>query len=123
MARRAPRQLRVSIGQCSDRGRKEVNQDFYGAIIPSQPLLGSKGIAVVLADGISSSFVSRIASEAAVKTFLEDYYCTSETWSVKTSAQRVIATVKFMAVRADAARRQSLRQGQRLRLHAHRDGN
>jgi serine/threonine protein phosphatase PrpC/predicted Ser/Thr protein kinase len=86
-----PRQLRVSIGQCSDRGRKDVNQDFYGAIIPSQPLLGSKGIALVIADGISSSFVSRIASEAAVKTFLEDYYCTSETWSVKTSAQRVIA--------------------------------
>lgn len=85
------RQLKVSIGQCSDRGRKEVNQDFYGAIIPSPALLGSKGIALALADGISSSFVSRIASEAAVKTFLEDYYCTSETWSVKTSAQRVIA--------------------------------
>jgi serine/threonine protein phosphatase PrpC/predicted Ser/Thr protein kinase len=93
LARCAPRQLRVSIGQCSDRGRKEINQDFYGTIIPSPPLLGSKGIAVVLADGISSSFVSRIASEAAVKTFLEDYYCTSETWSVKTSAQRVIAAV------------------------------
>jgi serine/threonine protein phosphatase PrpC len=91
LGRRIPRQLRVSIGQCSDRGRKDVNQDFYGAIIPSQPLLGSKGVAVVLADGISSSLVSRIASEAAVKTFLEDYYCTSETWSVKTSAQRVIA--------------------------------
>jgi len=93
LRRSAPRQLRVSIGQCSDRGRKEVNQDFYGAIIPSPPLLGSKGIAIVIADGISSSFVSRIASEAAVKTFLEDYYCTSETWSVKTSAQRVIAAV------------------------------
>jgi serine/threonine protein phosphatase PrpC len=87
------RALRVSLGQCSERGRKEVNQDFYGAITPSRPLLASKGIAVVIADGISSSFVSRIASEAAVKTFLEDYYCTSETWSVKTSAQRVIAAV------------------------------
>ncbi len=88
-----PGQLRVSIGQCSDRGRKDVNQDFYGATIPSPQLLGSKGIAVVLADGISSSLVSHVASEAAVKTFLEDYYCTSETWSVKTSAQRVIAAI------------------------------
>jgi serine/threonine protein phosphatase PrpC/predicted Ser/Thr protein kinase/ribosomal protein L39E len=88
-----PRQLCVSIGQCSERGRKEVNQDFYGAITPGHPLLGSKGVAVVIADGISSSFVSRIASEAAVKSFLEDYYCTSETWSVKTSAQRVIAAI------------------------------
>jgi serine/threonine protein phosphatase PrpC len=44
----------------------------------------------VLADGISSSSVSRIASESAVKGFLTDYYCTSDSWSVKTSAQRVL---------------------------------
>jgi serine/threonine protein phosphatase PrpC len=54
-------------------------------------LLSTKGIAVVLADGISSSNVSQEASESAVKSFLTDYYCTSESWSVKTSAQRVIA--------------------------------
>jgi len=84
-------QLQISIGQYSDRGRKEVNQDFFGALIPDEPLLGLKGIAVVLADGISSSAVSQIASESAVKSFLTDYYCTSEAWSVKTSAQRVIA--------------------------------
>jgi serine/threonine protein phosphatase PrpC len=40
---------------------------------------------------LSSSDVSRIASESAVKGFLADYYCTSDTWSVKMSAQRVIA--------------------------------
>ncbi len=84
------RELRISLGQHSDKGRKESNQDFHGALIPRQPLLGSKGIAVVLADGISSSPVARVASESAVKSFLTDYYCTSEAWSVKTSAQRVI---------------------------------
>jgi serine/threonine protein phosphatase PrpC len=86
-----PRQLQISIGQCSDKGRKEINQDFHGALIPDEPLLGTRGIAVVLADGISSSNVSQEASESAVKSFLTDYYCTSESWSVKTSAQRVIA--------------------------------
>src|SRR6186713_1806220 len=85
------RELRISIGQHSDRGRKKSNQDFHGAMIPAAPLLGIKGIAVALADGISSSPVSREAAESAVKGFLTDYYCTSETWSVKTSAQRVIA--------------------------------
>jgi serine/threonine protein phosphatase PrpC/ribosomal protein L39E len=84
-------QLQISIGQYSDKGRKESNQDFHGALVPEEPLLGMKGIAVVLADGISSSSVSQVASESAVKSFLMDYYCTSETWSVKTSAQRVIA--------------------------------
>jgi serine/threonine protein phosphatase PrpC len=86
-----PRELQISVGQNSDKGRKEINQDFHGVLIPDEPLLSTKGIAVVLADGISSSNVSQEASESAVKSFLTDYYCTSESWSVKTSAQRVIA--------------------------------
>lgn len=84
-------ELKISIGQHSDKGRKEVNQDFHGALIPKEPLLSVKGIAIVVADGISSSNVSHVASQSAVKGFLTDYYCTSESWSVKTSAQRVIA--------------------------------
>src|SRR5713226_10271478 len=85
-----PRELKISIGQHSDKGRKEANQDFHGVLIPNEPLLGLKGIAIVLADGISSSSVSNVASESAVKGFLTDYYCTSESWSVRTSAQRVL---------------------------------
>ena len=84
-------ELRISVGQFSSKGHKEINQDFHGALIPEQPLLNSKGIAVAIADGISSSKVSQVAAESAVKSFLTDYYCTSEAWSVKTSAQRVIA--------------------------------
>jgi serine/threonine protein phosphatase PrpC len=86
-----PAELKISIGQCSEKGRKPANQDFHGALIPNEPLLSLKGIAIVIADGISSSDVSHIASESAVKSFLTDYYCTSESWSVKTSAQRVLA--------------------------------
>jgi len=86
-----PAELKISIGQCSEKGRKPTNQDFHGALIPSEPLLSLKGIAIVVADGVSSSDVSHIASESAVKSFLTDYYCTSESWSVKTSAQRVLA--------------------------------
>ena len=83
--------LAISIGQHSDKGRKETNQDFHGVLVPTAALLGSKGIAVALADGISSSSVGHLAAQLAVKSFLTDYYCTSEAWSVKTSAQRVIA--------------------------------
>ena len=86
-----PRELKLSIGQHSDKGRKEINQDFHGALIPEPPALGSKGITIALADGISSSSVSQIAAESAIKGFLTDYYCTSDTWSVKSSAQRVIS--------------------------------
>src|SRR5512138_1483546 len=85
-----PRALKISVGQFSDKGRKETNQDFHGVLIPDEPLLSLKGISVVLADGISTSKVSRVAAESAVKGFLTDYYCTSESWSVRTSAQRVL---------------------------------
>lgn len=83
-------QLKISIGQYSDKGRKETNQDFHGICVPTEPQLSSKGIAIAVADGISSSEVSHIASQSAVTGFLEDYYCTSESWSVKTSAERVL---------------------------------
>lgn len=59
-------------------------------IIPDEPQLSTKGIAIALADGISSSDVSQIASQSAVTSFLADYYCTSDTWSVKTAAERVL---------------------------------
>lgn len=85
-----PSQLRISVGQYSDKGRKEINQDFHGVYIPEEPLLTAKGIAIALADGISSSNVAQVASEATVTGFLEDYFCTSEAWSVKKSAQRVL---------------------------------
>jgi len=82
--------LQITVGQYSDKGRKDINQDFHGVCFPSEPLLSSKGVAIAIADGISSSDVSQVASQAAVADFLEDYYCTSDAWSVKTSAQRVI---------------------------------
>ena len=85
------KQLLVTTGQYSDKGRKDSNQDFHGICIPHEPQLSSKGVALALADGISTSDVSHVASESAVTGFLEDYYSTSETWSVKTSAEKVIA--------------------------------
>ena len=86
-----PGKLKISVGQYSGKGRKEINQDFHGICVPEEPLLTSKGIAIALADGISSSAVGHIASEACITGFLEDYYCTSDAWSVKKSTQRVLA--------------------------------
>jgi serine/threonine protein phosphatase PrpC len=85
--------LSIEVAQLSEKGRKAINQDFHAASIPQEPQLSTKGIAIALADGISSSAVSQEASEAAVKGFLSDYYSTSEMWSVKTSAIRVLTAI------------------------------
>ena len=82
--------LCVTLGQHSQAGRRPVNQDFHGAAIPAEPHLSTKGIAIALADGISSSAVSQVASAAAVRGFLDDYFCTSEAWPVRRAAQRVL---------------------------------
>jgi len=83
-------QLQLSIGQFTTKGRKEVNQDFHDVRVPAEPLLSTKGVAIAMADGISSSKVSQDASKVSVSYFLEDYFSTSEAWTVKKSAQRVI---------------------------------
>ena len=82
---------RVTLGQHSLAKPNAVNQDFHGAMLPEGALRASKGIAVALADGIGSSRVSQIASAAAVRGFLDDYYATSDAWSVRRAAQRVLA--------------------------------
>ena len=83
--------LRVAVGQCSRAGPKEENQDFLGARVPSGRELLLKGVALAVADGISSSNVGRIAAESAIKSFLTDYYATPDAWSVKTAGHCVIA--------------------------------
>lgn len=85
--------LSVIMGSATHKGVKPVNQDFIGSIAPEEPLLSAKGIVLAMADGISSSEVSQIASQTAVSSFLNDYYCTSESWSVKTAVQKVIKSI------------------------------
>ncbi|WP_210396788.1 bifunctional protein-serine/threonine kinase/phosphatase [Motiliproteus sediminis] len=82
--------LALSCGHYSDAGRKAENQDCHGSLIPSEPQLTLKGAAFAIADGISTSSVSQIASETAVKSFLDDYFCTSDAWSVQHAGSQVL---------------------------------
>jgi serine/threonine protein kinase len=85
--------LKVTVGQFSDRGNKPTNQDYCGVQIPDDILCKTKGIAIAIADGISSSEHSKEASNACVTGFLADYFSTPETWSVKKSAQQVLSAL------------------------------
>lgn len=86
-------QLAINAGQYSDKGIKGQNQDACGIRIPEEPLLGTKGIACIIADGVSSSEGGREASESCVRGFLSDYYSTPESWTVKTSGQRILGAL------------------------------
>ena len=83
----------VTIGQHSTAGRKVRNDNSYGVVVPSAALLETKGVAMAIADGMSSSEAAKAASETCVKSFLQDYYSTHQSWTVKTSAGRVLSAV------------------------------
>lgn len=85
--------LQVSVSQFSDKGCKQINQDFHDFRIPDNHQLFSKGVAIAIADGISSSAVSQEASQLAISTFLEDYYATPEVWSVQKSSKSIIKAI------------------------------
>ena len=85
--------LSVSVGSYSHKGAKEINQDFHDIYLSSEPQRTQKGIAIALADGISSSNVSQDASKIAITSFLTDYFSTPETWTVKKSADRVLSAI------------------------------
>jgi serine/threonine protein phosphatase PrpC len=86
-------QLKISLGQSSDKGAKERNEDFYGAYIPEGSTLDNKGIACAIADGMGSCANAQEASEHCVKSFLNDYFSTPETWSVKSSGAKVLTAI------------------------------
>lgn len=86
--------LKVKVGSCSDKGIKEENQDSLGHMIPDNiSLLQGKGIACALADGVSSSAEAKQASQCCVTGFLDDYFSTPDSWSVKKSGGKVLTAI------------------------------
>ena len=85
--------LTIKTSQVCLAGGKKENQDACGIRIPDGPLINTKGIAVAIADGMSGSDAGREASHACVKGFLNDYFSTPESWTVQTSAHKIISAL------------------------------
>ncbi|MCK5191194.1 MAG: serine/threonine-protein phosphatase, partial [Methylococcales bacterium] len=83
--------LKVDIGFYTDKGPKEENEDCLGALVPEEPQLTHKGIALAIADGMSGSDAGKQASNCCVFSFLNDYYSTPDSWSVKHSVQKILS--------------------------------
>jgi hypothetical protein len=63
-------QLLITVGQATDAGAKPANEDCLGVRLPEEPGLTMKGIAAVIADGVSNAEAGREASESCVQSFL-----------------------------------------------------
>ncbi len=101
--------LDIDYAIVTEKGDKDENADAADACIPEGSLIHSKGIAAAIADGMSSSEGGKEASQVSVTGFLTDYFSTPESWTVKTSAQRVLGALNRWLysqgqVRHDSAR-------------------
>lgn len=83
----------IKVGCCSEAGVKASNDDSAGSHIPEGSLLFDKGLATVIADGMSGSDAGREAAQACVRGFLSDYFSTPESWSVETSGAKVLTAL------------------------------
>lgn len=83
----------ILVEQASVAGIKEENEDSIGIRIPGQDLLTTKGVVAVIADGVSASEAGKEASDSCVQNFLSDYYCTPDSWTVKTSGNKVLTAL------------------------------
>ncbi len=81
----------LQLGQYSDKGVKEENQDTLGFFQPDDAnSLLNKGIILAIADGVSGCDAGKEASECTIKSLVSDYYCTADSWTVQTSIQKVL---------------------------------
>ncbi len=87
------KKLAISIGYYSDKGIKPDNDDFVSSKIPDNQDLRTKGIVIAIADGMSSSEAGKEASHACVNGFINDYYSTPASWSVKNAAQKIMSAL------------------------------
>lgn len=87
------KKLAISIGYYSDKGIKSDNDDFVSSKIPESQDLRTKGIVIAIADGMSSSEAGKEASHACVNGFINDYYSTPASWSVKSAAQKIMSAL------------------------------
>ena len=85
--------LEIGAGQATSAGAKCVNEDCMGVRLPEGLACTLKGVAAVIADGVSSAEAGREASESCVQSFLADYYSTPDAWSVQRSARAVLTAL------------------------------
>ncbi len=92
--------LQLGYHLISDAAGKATNEDAAGIYCPTDLYMQTyKGAAFVVADGVSSAEAGRDASKTAVDAFLQDYFKTPDTWSVRQSAEQVLSTINLRLYR------------------------
>jgi serine/threonine protein phosphatase PrpC len=82
--------VKASVGFASEQGPRERNEDFAGAVFGLELPQPRRDVIAAIADGIGSAKGGRVASETAVRGFLDGFCDLPETMEVRRAAARVI---------------------------------
>jgi serine/threonine protein phosphatase PrpC len=89
-------ELKLDIASFSEAGIKPQNEDSVGYYQPSESYaLKTKGVALCVADGVSTAEAGKEASETAVNHFMDEYYRTPDTWTVGHSGEKILSTLNL----------------------------
>ncbi|PKO63560.1 MAG: serine/threonine protein phosphatase, partial [Betaproteobacteria bacterium HGW-Betaproteobacteria-16] len=98
--------LKIIIGQSSQTGPRESNEDFLGVVTPVNEQLAVKGAMVAIADGVGGNAGGREAAEMTVRSVLSDYYATPDTWETHAALDKVLAAANRWVLSQSNAHRQ-----------------
>ena len=85
--------LQILVGQASESGPRERNEDYCGVVTPTDEQLATKGALLAVADGVGGNAGGREAAEMTVRGVLSDYYATPETWGVTAALDKVLTAL------------------------------
>jgi len=85
--------LEIDYAVVSEKGNKAENADAADALVPTGSALLNKGVAAAICDGMSSSEGGVIAAQTCVRNFMDDYFSTPDSWTVKHSATKVLGAL------------------------------
>jgi len=92
--------LGMDAAYCTTAGIKPQNEDCAGVHVPEDSYLNqSKGITLVVADGVSSAEAGKDASHTAVTRFIDEYYQTPDTWSAGHCGEKILSTINLRLYR------------------------
>lgn len=97
--------LKFTVGESSQTGPRERNEDYVGIVTPTDAVLTTKGALLVVADGVSGNAGGREAAEMTVRTVSADYYATPDTWQTHAALDKVlVAANRWVLAQASANR-------------------
>jgi serine/threonine protein phosphatase PrpC len=94
----------VEIGHASERGPREVNEDFCGTQRAAAHE-STRGLIAAIADGVSSGGRGQEAAQTSVMGLLADFFATPATWDTTVALDRLIGAQNTWLVSQNRQRR------------------